>query len=145
MTDYGRDISVKLRTQTLPFPDGTVRTFQAWDATADFQEVTGRDLLIEALLRRLITPRGTLVGDPDYGTDVRQWINDDIDDAEAARIGAAIAAELGKDERVRSASATTTFVDNLLSVTISLVDGAGPFKLTLAITDVTLKLLGVTS
>lgn len=143
--DYGTDISVTWRTETLEFPDGSVRTQQAWDADDGFPEVTGRPLLIEALLRRLVTVRGSLLGEPDYGTDVRDWVNDDVDAAGAARLGAAISAELSKDQRVKSASAVASFVDDILTATITVVDAAGPFKLTISIDEVSLKILGVTS
>lgn len=143
--DYGTDISVTWRTETLEFPDGSVRTQQAWDADENFSEVSGRDLLAEALLRRLVTTRGTLLGCPDYGTDVRDWINDDLDNARVAQLSAAISAELSKDERVRTATATSTFANDVLTSTITIVDAAGPFKLTVAIDQVSLKLLGVTS
>lgn len=144
--DYGTDISCTLVTETLEFPDGTTRTQQTWDATGDdFPEISGRPLLIEALLRRLVTRRGSLLGSPDYGTDVRAWINKDVSKADAARLGGLISAELAKDERVRSAAATATFANSTLTVLITIVDGAGPFKLTVAVTDATLKLLGVSS
>jgi hypothetical protein len=143
--DYGTDVSTTWITETLDFPDGTSRTQQAWDAGEGFPEVTGRPLLIEALLRRLVTPRGALLGDRDYGTDVREWLNDDVDVAGAARLGAAIGAELAKDQRVRSASATASFIDNVLTAVITIVDADGPFKLTVAIDQVDLKLLGVTT
>lgn len=142
--DYGTDLSCTFVTETLEFPDGTFRTFQAWDAPGDdFPTVSGRPLLIEALLRRLITPRGALLGDPDYGTDVRAWINKAMNVAQIARLGGLISAELAKDERVKSAAASATFANSKLTVLITIVDGAGPFKLTVEVTDVTLKLLGV--
>jgi len=144
--DYGTDLSCTLTTETLEFPDGSFRTQQTWDATGDdFPEISGRPLLIEALLRRLVTRRGTLLGAPDYGTDIRAWINKDVDRAGAARLGGLISAELAKDERVRSAAASATFANSKLTALITIVDGAGPFKLTVAIDDVSLKLLGVST
>jgi phage baseplate assembly protein W len=143
--DYGTDISCTLVTETLPFPDGTVRTQQVWDAPDGFPEVSGRAGLVEALLRRLVTPRGQLLGEPDYGTDVRDWINDERSITEGSRLGAAVAAELAKDERVKSASATASFDGTTLTIVITLVDAQGPFKLTLAVDQVDVKVLGVTS
>lgn len=143
--DYGTDISTTFVTETIEFPDGSVRTQQTFDAADMFAEVSGRALLIEALIRRLVTRRGSLMGDPDYGTDVRAYVNKASTAAGAAALAAGISAELAKDERVKSASATSTFVNNTLTVAISLVDAAGPFKLTLAVSDVSLKLLGVTT
>lgn len=143
--DYGSDLSCTWAAETLDFPDGTTRTQQAWDATGDdFPEISGRSLLIEALLRRLVTPRGGLLGSPDYGTDVRDWVNDDNSVAGLARLGAAISAEIAKDERVRSATAVATFADSMLTAAITIVDGDGRFKLVISIGEVNLKILGVT-
>jgi hypothetical protein len=140
--DYGTDISGTFRVSgQLPYPDGSVRSVYGYAPTPDFAEVSGRDLLSEALVRRLVTARGTLLGDPDYGTDVRDWLNDDIDAASAARLGGVVVAELQKDERVISASCVATFANDVLTLAITVTDGAGPFPLTLQVTATAIKIV----
>src|SRR5262245_4471104 len=61
-----------------------------------------------ALIRRLITPRGTLAGDSDYGTDIRAYLNDIISDRKLSEIERAAETECLKDPRVQSITATAT-------------------------------------
>jgi hypothetical protein len=63
-----------------------------------------------ALLRRLITPRGSLLYDPDYGLDLRAYLNAGLSDGEVTGLAGAVALELEKDERVASAEASMTFI-----------------------------------
>jgi phage baseplate assembly protein W len=142
--DYGTDLSLGFETVELEYPDGTFRTSQHVDFTEDFAEVSGRTLLIQAICRRLITPRGALIDDIDYGSDVTRYCNDDIDPRDVGAIAAEIDAEIVKDERVKSSSTTATLDDEGMLITESqIVDLAGPFKLTLSVTSVTVELLGV--
>lgn len=60
MPDYGTDLSCVV------------------DLDAGLAEVTGNTLLAQALARRLITPRGGLLDDPNYGYDLTQFLNADI-------------------------------------------------------------------
>lgn len=140
-TNYGTDLWCGFGLTTVPYPDGSSRTFEGVDLAADMRETSGRELLIQALVRRLITPRRTLVDDPDYGTDLTRWLNDDIDTALVGQIADEAKNELAKDERVKSASATATYVDGLLTLEIRVVDAAGPFRLVLGISDVTVTVL----
>ncbi len=59
MTDFVVDVST--------FPD----------LDSSFTLITGRRVIAEAILRRLLTPRGGLAYDPDFGLDVRGWLNED--------------------------------------------------------------------
>lgn len=113
------------------------------DLTSDMSEVSGRTLLAQALARRLQTPRGGLIDDPDYGFDVTAYIDDDLTDREIARIRTGISAECVKDERVSSVTVTTTFAKSTLVIAIDVVDLQGPFRLVLAATSVTISILKV--
>jgi hypothetical protein len=105
------------------------------------QQVTGRLLLSQALVRRITTPRGRLLDDPSYGYDVSGELGDDVAPNVAGRIAANIDAEFTKDERVVSSSTVATFNSGVLDTTTTVTDGAGPFKLVLAISGVTVAIL----
>lgn len=126
MPDYGTDLSCVV------------------DLDAGLAEVTGNTLLAQALARRLITPRGGLLDDPNYGYDLTQFLNADIGPTDLASITAAVNAELLKDERVLSASVTVTFAGTVLSVTAQINAANGPFSFVLAVSNVTTQLLQVT-
>ena len=49
-----------------------------------FRVVTGRTAVAQALLRRLVTPRGGLLGEPLYGLDVRAAVTAEVIAAELA-------------------------------------------------------------
>lgn len=107
----------------------------------------GSYVLAEAIARRLITQRGTLIDDPNYGTDVRGWVNDVASSgASLAQLKGAIERECRQDERVQSADAELYFdaPSSTLSVTLSLITSAGPFKFVLGITSVTVQVLQTT-
>lgn len=112
------------------------------DFSPDLALATGRACLAQAIARRLITPRGGLIDDPNYGYDLTQFVNDDLDVPDLARIEANTVAECNKDERVSSTTVKLTLAaSGLLIVTVSLEDSAGPFSLVLSVTDVTIQIL----
>lgn len=149
--DYGADRSCALRTVVLPFPlpGGGVemRAVTAVQPPLDGGEVSGRAGLIEALIRRLTTARGRLIDvvipstTADYGTHVVQWINDDLDPTVLASVGPSVQAELEKDERVLSALCTVTQAGDVLILSITVTDGAGPFPLVLSVSQATIQVL----
>jgi hypothetical protein len=146
--NYGTDVSNTLRTVALTFPDGTTRAVTAVQHALAQDETSGRALLIEAIVRRLVTYRGTLIDTnvpsetADYGNDVTQNVNADFSPREIAMAAAAVDAELRKDERVIRSSTVATLVGDVLILAITVTDGIGPFKLTLAVRDV-ISLLSV--
>lgn len=119
--DYGTDLSC------------------VFDFTNEMAEVSGRLLLAQACARRLITARGTVLDDLNYGYDLSGELKDDIGPGDVQRIKAAVEAECVKDERVISATATVSFskLTRALTVSVLLQDGSGPFKFTLAVGGVT--------
>ena len=116
-----------------------------WSCTSDVDPagrmVSGRTCLAQAVYRRLITPRGVLIDDPNYGYDIAGELNDEVRPADVGRMQSAVQAECLKDERVVAASVTIVFAGGTLTVTIILTDSAGPFTLVLAVSAVTVKLL----
>ncbi len=106
-------------------------------------EVDGVTCLSQALFRRIITPRGTLIDDPNYGFDVTQYLNDDLAQSDLARIASQIDAEFLKDERVIRSSTTVTLVaSGVLSIASVVNPSVGPaFQLVVTASQVTQQLL----
>lgn len=104
-----------------------------------FRVVTGRTAVGQALLRRLVTPRGSLLGEPSYGLDVRGWTNETIDARALRRLESAATTELRRDERVDDVSLAATFAGDVLRLDgrVRLVGSTVPLRLTLAINAVT--------
>lgn len=104
--------------------------------------VTGRDLLSQALVRRITTPRGRLLSNPNYGYDVTSEINDDLSTQEVSTIASNMDQEFLKDERVVSSSTTATLdADGVMTTITTIQDGQGPFSLTLQISAVNVSIL----
>lgn len=103
--------------------------------------VSGTRCLAEALARRLTTPAGRLLGDPDYGHDIRQYINAAI--INTTRIELAIENECLKDERVEGIEASVTFdkLTQTLTAEILVTVSDDEFAFTLNVTDTTAAIL----
>lgn len=110
------------------------------DIDADLTPVLGRLGLAQSVGRRLISPTGSLFYDSDYGDDVRRYLNSPSP-ATARKAGASAENEAEKDERVERADAAATLAGDDLSIDVRLVDGEGPFELTLNVSDLTVELL----
>lgn len=117
------------------------------DLDANLSVVSGRTCLIQALLRRISTPRGALFYAPDYGIDIGAFVNTTSD---PRVIEAAVESEILTDERVNNARATVTVTDpadqsvtggKAFTIELSLETDDGPFTLTLTIDQVTGALL----
>ena len=125
MTDYGTDLSC------------------VSDLTPNMAETNGTHAVAEAIARRLQTPRGSLIGDANYGFALTDYVNDDVSQQDIAIISSNTQQECLKDERVSSAKAQLTFANNALVATISLVAAPGPFTLVLSISNLTTNLFVV--
>ncbi len=111
---------------------------------ATFELVSGRAALVQAILRRFQTRRGTLVDDPDYGLDLTDWVGKRTDTAQLLAWQQALQAEARKDQRVRSARARlTTLPSGVLRFTLALETAEGPFSLTVQVSEVSVDLLSV--
>lgn len=109
------------------------------DLTPSLKTTSGRRGLIEAIARRMITPRGGLFYDESYGYDLRQFLNGIT--AAPGAISSNVVAEAEKDERVEQASAVATFIGDRLNVKIAIADGGGPFTFVLSVSKVTVEIL----
>jgi hypothetical protein len=90
----------------------------------------GMENYLAALSRRLTADEGCLesVGDdPDYGYNLNSLVQADWSPGALAAEGSRIAAEVLKDSRVQSATATATLTNGSLQITISGTAATGPF------------------
>ena len=119
MSDYGNDIDC------------------GSDLDPSMREVSGWWMLAQAMLRRLITPRGSLIYDQDYGYDLRSFIGS----AETPTAGA-IENELLKDGRLRSVEVSVAVAGDAVEVRVNATAyEVGEFALTLSIGEVTADVL----
>jgi hypothetical protein len=112
--------------------------------------VTGARLVAEAAYRRITTPRGTLQGGEDeanYGIDLADLIGSATSPSAVAALPGQIQSELLKDERIASVTATVTSStvgpSTTWTVSIEATTADGPFSLVLAVSGVTVELLGL--
>jgi len=103
--------------------------------------VAGRLCLAQALARRLTTPAGSLLGDPNYGYDTRLLLNAPFN---AAFVEARITDECLKDERVEDVDVTVSFDRTTSTVTVAIVvtpSADAVFEFTLNVSQLRVELL----
>lgn len=114
--------------------------------------VNGTRLVAEACYRRLITPRGSLIGgeeEANYGLDLSSMVGSTDVDTVAASLPGRIALELQKDDRVADVKTEVVVTKEGpratfgISVRVTTTE-ADAFTLTLAVTEVSVSLLGIT-
>lgn len=117
------------------------------DLAEDLAEVdpTSNHAIAEALIRRLITPRGALPDDPDYGFDLRGLLNRGVTVAELRAVTGQARNEVRKDDRVLDAkvSAAFTLQNSTLNVSIEVTPADvddDTFTFTFALTDTTVAI-----
>lgn len=105
---------------------------------------TGPKIVAEAVARRLTTPRGGLFYDPNYGTDLRRWLNAAIDEKDIPDIRAEIETEAELDERVATADVSVEFDRSSASIKakieLTLVDDR-TFRFTLSVSQLSAAIL----
>ena len=111
--------------------------------------VSGRTCLANAIARRLSTPQGFLAqywdDDPDYGFDLRGLQLADLNDADLPGYESTIKAQIERDQRVESATASLSLnrETNTLTASVHADTADGPFDLVLGISDIGVDLLSV--
>lgn len=106
----------------------------------DLQITAPRTLIGQRLARRLQTPRGGLsvIGDdPNFGWDVRQYLNSKLGPTDIARAQQEIESECLKDEEVQSVTCTMSLSNGTLTITVAALSSDGPFTLTLNVGQLT--------
>jgi len=113
------------------------------DIDLGMQEVTGRDVLTQRLVRRQLTPPGSVIDCPNDCIDVRGFVSAGITQAELQALAGALRNELLKDEGITDVAISVTFDPRVSSLTIveKFTSGYGPFSLTLNVSQVTLEVL----
>lgn len=87
-------------------------------------------LLAEALLRRLITGKGTLFCDLTYGYDLRMLLNSNIKDFEKANIVQEIQDEIASDDRVSAVKVEVLEWGERIRMQVNAATVYGPLDLT---------------
>lgn len=118
-----------------------INTPDAADLDPYFSTVSGWRCLAQALGRRLVTPRGSLIDDPAYGYDLRSRLADVITTADLALLGGIVKREFEADERVERADVTVTYTASALRVVSQITTATGTMRLVLAVSSVTTDIL----
>ncbi len=105
------------------------------DLTEAMREVTGVLGVAQAIFRRVTTPRGALLDDPDYGLDVRRFLHQAMTPEERATIPGRLRNEIRKDPRIERAGVTVvTLTTDELELDIRCETAEGPFELVASVT-----------
>lgn len=78
--------------------------------TGDVETTTGRACLAQDLVHRLSTPRGDLMGHPEYGMDLYRFLHQDMAPVHLLDFQRAIEDEVAKDPRVQPDSIAVAIV-----------------------------------
>ena len=112
--------------------------------------VTGEELVIQAIFRRLTTPRGTLNATDEeaaYGLDVSGFVGAGANSPRIRALSSMIEAELSKDDRILSATAFVEtsrdgerdFID--ISLDVLLTEESTRFPLTIRVNQLTASII----
>lgn len=108
-----------------------------------FTLVSGTTVVAQSLARRLQTPPGGLLDDPDYGYDLRSWVNRDMTTRDRFELTQRVEAEVMKDERVSSVVVSLGVTTTTITVDLAVTLRAGEtFPLVLTVSSVTVSVLG---
>jgi hypothetical protein len=130
----------------LPTPDfgSDVSTFVAGDLDPSFNLITGPHVVAENIARRLSTTRGTMIDDPNFGLNLRDFLNSAMTPQQIFALQKSVEAECEKDDRVLDASAQLTYTSvagGTLRVSVVFNTSAGPFALDLSVSALTPTLI----
>lgn len=133
-----------------PYGRDTSTRFTSRGARVDYGRlVSGKRLLAEACLRRLITERGTVLDAPNYGFPIVNLLGQAQTAAGRAAIPGLVRLELQKDARVDSVDVRVTVDESrrpsialLLEITVTGVE-TGPFDLVVSVDELGVKVLSL--
>jgi hypothetical protein len=108
-------------------------------------QTTSAALIIgQRTARRLTTPRGALAligDDPNFGFDVRQYINAKLSPLQRQTAESNVTNEVLKDDQIESAQVAMVIADNgNVSLEIKIQAATGPFTLTLNVSQMSAAL-----
>lgn len=106
--------------------------------------LTTERAVLERVARRFMSPAGSVPGSPNMGYDLREKLGGRVTEVQRARCRFEVEAEADKEECVRKATCTeiTLRPDGRWRIRIALALATGTFALTLAVSQVTIDLLG---
>jgi len=112
------------------------------DFSPQSRVVSGRESLIQALVRRLTTSRGALWYDDEYGSNLCDFVNQAI--RHAWVVEQSTEEECLKDERVEACTASAELLGSKVTLTLAIesVDG-DEFELVLDVSAVTVEVLEI--
>jgi hypothetical protein len=113
------------------------------DGDPSLRTVTGRAILVQSLLCRQSTPRGSVIDCPNDCLDLRDYVAEGMTPTQVLSIYGTIQAELLKDQRVSQAivNGSYSFQTSVLTLNEAITSSYGPFTLVLAVSAVTVQLL----
>ncbi|WP_394845194.1 hypothetical protein LZC95_50230 [Pendulispora brunnea] len=120
----------------MALPDFGTDVSTVGDLDPTFTPVSGQRVVLERILRRLSTARGTLAYAPDEGIDIGDWTNDATTRMQRLVLANYIRSEVERDEAVTSTDVSVSLEANGLVALISVETDDGPFSLTIPIADV---------
>ncbi len=107
-------------------------------------EVTGIQLLQQAVIRRQVTTKGTDISSPNDGIDLRQFVKQGMTQQQISVVAQTVQQELIKDQRILPSTTVVASYDttaNVLTLQETIATAQGPFSLTLAVSAVTVQVL----
>lgn len=106
---------------------------------------SGTRTLANGIARRLSTPAGSMPDDPNYGTDIRDYVNGGFTPTQLGQIRGAVESECLKDPRVQSASVDFSWIgaSGTMKAVITIEIAEGTFTLVLAASALTVDMLDV--
>ncbi len=107
-------------------------------------EVSGLDLLKQAIIRRQVTAKPTDISSPNDGIDLRTFVKQGMTQQQISVVAQTVQQELVKDQRILPSTTVVGSYDqikNVLTLQETIVTAQGPFSLTLAISAVTISVL----
>jgi hypothetical protein len=122
-------------------------TFLSGTSTPDldpsFTLIAGRQCTAERFARRLMTPREGLVGDRDFGFDVRTYVHCKMTSSKRAELQNGVRKEGKKDEYILEVDVSDVAQnpDGTLDLDLEVTDADGPFELTLHVSELTVEIL----
>lgn len=108
---YDMSIGMDLKVSFDEENDGIVDTRNKYTNHADFDKVSGIDNLIQSLLLRLLTIRGSLLHHPNYGSNLLLFLGKTITGETIQLMDLEITRTLTSDSRVAKASVTHAIIE----------------------------------
>ena len=117
--------------------------FMLLDGDPSLRTVTGRALLVQSLLCRQTTGRGSVIDCPNDCINLCDYVQAGMTSAAILQLFGTLQTELLKDQRVTSAIVTGSYnpQTSVLTINEAIQSSYGPFTLVLGVSSVTVQLL----